>query len=360
MMDFARTGPRPHLGRAIFVGLFLVLTPPLTPHALAQTPPNYGYEWATIESPGNRFANPQEAPRNFPPFSAPVHVGGVRNTFRIATTEVTVGQWLEFVQSYYPFHDDPRGGRIQSEFTGLWVFARNRNLALPPEFYVAPGSENYPTNMGWRFAARYVNWLHNGKVNEKWAFEGGVYDTTTFTLNPNGTFNDQRSRNLDATFWIPSRDELTKAFYYDPDRYGPGEEGYWLYPDGSNTELVGGPPGSPGAQTNAGRWGDPFESYDVGSYPDTTTPWGLLDASGGMREWTEEFDPSPFGPRNRTTLGSSRYGLLTLDRLDNASSGRATNPGFRGIRIASAVPTPATFVVLGSASLFLVSRRRRK
>ena len=353
MMNRAWTG----LASVALCGTLLAISP----YAAAQTMPNYGYEWATITHPGNRNANAQEAPWFHPPVSPyTVKVGRVDYKYRIATMQVTVGQWLEFVDAYYPHMTDPRYTRISGEFTGNWIFARNRNLSLPPEFYMEQGSERYATDMGWRFAARYVNWLHNGKVNEKWAFEDGVYDTSTFTTNPNGSFNDQLTHHPDATFWIPTWNEWIKANHYDPNRYGPGEDGYWTYNSSSNIELVGGLPGTPGAQTDNGSWGNSFIHYPVDSYPDTLSPWGLLAASGGTIEWTEGISYATVGPVGRWRLGSRRHGDLSWDRIDTLLSGPPSMFSFTGLRLASAVPNPATFVGLGAASLFLVSRRRRK
>ena len=366
MMDFAWTGHRPHLGRVLFVGLFLVFASPFGPllvsQAGAQAPPNYGFEWATIGSPGNRNANASEAPNFFPPLSTPaLHFGGVRDRYRMAKTEVTVGQWLEFVQAYYPFHADPVAGRVESAFTGYWIFARNRNLNQPPEFYMSQGSGQYPSNMSWRFAARYANWLHNGKVNEKWAFENGAYDTSTFTDNPDGTINDQRTRNPDAKFWIPSLDEWIKGMHFDPNKYGPGQEGYWYYPNSSDTLPVVGPPGQPGAESNAGpAAGGTSIFYPVGSYPETTSPWGLLDGSGGLMEMTELQER--WGSPWRAMAGSHRWTSSNViqDRMDEFGAMTASSAGSAGFRIASAVPSPASFALLGAASVFLFSQRRRR
>src|SRR5690606_9083232 len=89
----------------------------------------------------------------------------------------------------------------------------------------------------------------------------------------------------EARFWLPALDELIKAGYYDPDRYGEGQEGYWKYPNGTDTPLVFGPPGE-------GDWGwaeddELWEELTPGRYPHTVSPWGLLDIVGTRVEWTE-------------------------------------------------------------------------
>ncbi|MGE3109886.1 MAG: hypothetical protein AB7G11_13535, partial [Phycisphaerales bacterium] len=143
--------------------------------------------------------------------------------------------------------------------------------------------------------------------------------------------------------------------YYDPHRYGPGQEGYWLYPDGGNEPLISGYPEN-GGETSAGlRLGDPGARWlDVGSYPDVQSPWGLLDGSGGEDEWLETL----LGPRERWKKGSQQFGGASdpIDRLDRAE-GAPPNVGGRGFRLASAIPTPYSFMVL--IGFFTLYRRRR-
>lgn len=223
---------------ALSLGLWLASTPaparaqPPDPPA----PPDYGFTWSTITHPGNRPANQTEAPILFPPFSTPaLHVGAVNHEYRIATTEVSVADWFEFVQAYQPHY---RGSPADNTFTSFWIDYNSSSGT----YFIQDGAANRPAGMAWRLAARYVNWLHNDKRLDQAAFETGVYDTSTFFTNPDGTFTDQRQHSPGARFWIPTLDEWTKAVYYDPDRYGEGQEGYWLYPNGTNTELISGDP----------------------------------------------------------------------------------------------------------------------
>ena len=77
-----------------------------------------------------------------------------------------------------------------------------------------------------------------------------------------------------------------KAAYYDPDRYGPGEGGYWYEPGSSNQTLNLGPPTSPNAETSRDLAVFDLQYSDglpVLSYPQTRSPWGLADVSGGCR-----------------------------------------------------------------------------
>jgi formylglycine-generating enzyme required for sulfatase activity len=313
--------------------------------ALGAPPPDYGYTWATIGDPGND-PFPGENGIN-------VNRGGVGYAYRMATTEVTVGHWLEFVEAYAPYAEDP-GSR---DLSGSFIFPRQATNDIGYTYEVIPGFENTPTNLSWRMAARYVNWLHNDKAITRDAFESGVYDTATFTQNADGTFNDQTTRSPGARYWIPSLDEWLKAVYYDPHKGGVG--GWWTQPAGSDDALVPGAPGD-GGETNAGQ----FNTFtwaahrQVGSYAFITTPWGLLDASGGMAEWTEEWGNPAFRNR-RIVQGSNMFssGLPSLDdSILNTPGARPTTVAFYGLRIASAIPSPGGVPALVLA--WTLARRR--
>lgn len=309
---------------------------------MAQPIPDYGHTFMTVGAPGNRAATAVE--RNNA-FDQGLNYGSVGYEYRISQTEVTANQWLDFVRAYAPFHTGDPGS---FQFTGPITYVGNGQ-------YIGGGPG--PTYAGWQYAARYVNWLHNGKVNEGWAFESGAYDTTTFTVNPDGTRNDQITRSPGARFWIPSFEETFKAFYYDSNRYGPGQDGYWMYPNESNIAPVSGPPGE--GTTNTGTLNGPW--WAAGSYPDVQTPWGLLDASGGEREWTETGESVPNTYANRIAVGSSFNGFVDHVRSHDASDAfyfeHDPRSGY-GFRIASVVPSPASVCALLLSPIMFTRKRR--
>ncbi len=314
-----------------------------TTHA-ATVPPDYGYQWATIGDAGNRHTNDQEAPGVFG--LGGIHVGGVDYEYRMATTEVTVGQHLEFVQAYMPIYFANTGDNFgRTSFTGL-------SIRATPEIAHIRGdiSARAPTNMSWEYAARFVNWLHNGKVNEEWAFETGVYDTSTFTQNPDGTWNHQATHNPDADFWIPTSDEWVKAAYWDPEKNN-GEGGYWRFQNSSNIEPL------PFVERNNALFAEPL--MDVGSFPDVQSPWGILDMAGGQWEYTETIAGS--FPRDRLTGGSNfrqtTYGdIFSMDIIGSLIL-TSTTSSSGGFRLASRVPSPG--VSLSFLTLCLLTQRRR-
>jgi len=303
-------------------------------------------EFVTIGNAGNRGATLAEVS------ATPLleGVGEVGYEYRIARTELTAGDYLEFVRAYEPYWDGPA---IDRDFIGSFIAAQN---PFPGEgesagYFLQPDAVNIPTDLSWEFAARYVNWLHNDQRPEREAFESGAYDTSTF-ITIDGVAQHQLTRSPGARFWIPSADELVKASYYDPNRYGPGEEGYWRYPDQGDEPLV------PGVETNVSAQFGVIQP--VGSFPEVQSFYGLLDGSGGMREWTETVTFS--GRQNvRLTFGSDYLtGLSGFgDRVDAPSSGNVTSATGRGLRIALLVPSPSSAGAI-ALTLWMVNWRSKR
>ena len=290
------------------------------------------FDWATIGAPGNRPTQPHEVP-----WQPGLQVGSVPYEYRITRTEVTVSQYIDFVRAYAPYWEGPPGAIA---LTGSMIYWR-------PErgYYIHAGEENFATNATWPMAARFCNWLHNGRASDLAAFETGVYDMAS----------GARERLPGATYWLPTEDEWLKAGYYDPDRYGPGEEGYWLYPNRGNDPLIRGLP-EDGGETNAGLLG---AWMPVGQYPNAASPWGLLDLSGGESEWFETYVDVQ-GGHFRAYRGSWNGGTPgdVDDRLD--TSGYYSFASSRlGVRLGSTIPTPSTAGAAILWAMLLVKRRGR-
>jgi hypothetical protein len=331
-----------HIARFLPVGLAAGLCLGPSP-AAAQ---GDGFDWVTVGDPGNRDTLPEETP-----LWPDLGVGGVGYRFRITRTEVTVADHFDYVQTVSKYL--PPDDRIRPYFTGPWIrYTGDRD---DPRYHMLPGAENYPTSLSWRHAARFMNWLHNGKVDAEWAFADGVYDTTTFTTNSDGTFNDQLEHHPGARYWIPTMDELAKATFWDPAKDG-GEGGYWRYPHSSDIAPISALPWE-GGETSADLDAD-APMLDVGAYPWAQSPWGLLDGSGGEVEWTESMSPTF---KHRIIRGTEQYewGPETKDRVDywTSRSPRTTSIGFR---IVTTVPTPPGFALGLSALALCVQRNRRR
>jgi hypothetical protein len=307
----------------------------------AQGVPDYGLTWRTIGDPGNPAAQPSD----YYYLSRPV--GRVDYQYRMTDTELTTTQWLDFLNAYC--RANPNADINDPQMAGPWV-RHSGSDATNPGWYAAPGTENVPVEVSWFYAARYVNWLNNGKAETHSAFETGAYDLSSFVQHPDGTWTGQTTRAPGSLFWLPSLDEWDKGMHWDPNKNGPGQGGYWLYPNSQDTAPVGGLPGTPGAQTNA--YGScPLLFMPVRSYPDQQSPWGLLDGSGGANEFLDGWHN--FSWRRGSCIGSDSD---ITDRLDYIV---ADWPVFNyGIRIASAVPAPGSIAPAAILALALLRRKR--
>jgi formylglycine-generating enzyme required for sulfatase activity len=162
-----------------------------------------------------------------------------------------------------------------------------------------------------------------------------------------------------------------KAAHYDPNKANADGTlgGWWTYSNGTDTPLRYAPPGlfdpqgNP-SQANASFVG-PSNPYliPLGSYPDTTSPFGLLDVAGMTSEWTEEPRVILGTITGRISDGSAWAVYAgTNGVMDNVAAYSGTRDpgsadGSYGFRIASSVPTPSGALFVGITLFF--SRRRR-
>lgn len=323
---------------------------PLPPApAGVQTSTEQGIQFSTVNAPGNPAYD-----GGF--YGVNAGFGAVSEPYRIARTEMTVGQWLPFVQAYGPYIGADSNNPA---FTSIWIAGDATN-----GYQAVPGSENMPIQVSFRYAARFANWLNNDRRTDLAAFQSGAYDATTFTQDASGRFYDQTTHTPGARFYIASSDQWLKAMYYDADRNGPGQGGYWLYPNGSNTPLISGWP-EDGGETNAGI--DPSQGFrfpPIASYPGVMSPWGLLDGSGGYREITEFPVAIQSGLRDLgevIALGTRSFDPLPeyLDRLDFTRRQASVTIAYGTFRIATNVPGPGVTALFVTLGFFQVPKRKR-
>lgn len=322
-----------------------------------QVTTEYGIEFSTVRTAGiTPFVAPDRTP-SWPVNGRGVPVGG---DFRIARTEITTGQWIEFVNTF----------STQSAAMANFAWPQYWS-AVPDPSYTGPG-RRWQVNsaiengvdapvfgMSWREAAMFCNWLHNDRGTSISSIENGVYDISTFGRagpGQNDGFTDQVRRSPGARFWIPDLDEWMAAAFYDPNASRFRNSHY-----GSDVDPVSGRPGEPGAQTNvdiAGATIAEYISIPVWAYG-TQSPWGLLNTSGILGEYFE--DAAGIDPESGAIFGRLFY-ASTWNRDDilrvGVSSVWPTGGDFQGLRIAAIIPNPST------AGIFLLAwfglhRRRR-
>lgn len=318
----------------------------------------HGFTFSTIGGPPSVNISGRPPIQQGPP----VTIRGVDHAYRISTRETTVAQYFEFVQAAAPFIRDLGGsnGGLAGQSLGY-----GGSVGGVPQYFMQPGTENLPALSAFGYFAMMANWLHHGAPSR----ENATIDT--FRTGAYNDFVNQPTRNEGARFWIPSSDEWHKAVYWDPNKDGQGNGGYWLFPDASDDPLIPGRP-EDGAQTGAGahgEWpqgiGDP--PLGVGLYPDTQTPWGLLDASGGAREWTETIFDTFIRTKRFVEGSQARYpglglvgDLLLQDNIFEFKIGDSFNSiEYVTARFAAAVPAPGVPGVAAVALLAASTRKRR-
>ncbi len=285
-------------------------------------------------------------------------VGGVKYRYGIGQLEVTVAQYVAFLNTADPAGKNkrklwssdesgtawPKFGQI--DFSAGAGKGHHYTLAAPQWADKPYGFANFLRS------ARFDNSLYNGKVlSQTESSEGGFsYVTYKVRLSPNtetGMYDMTKramTRSHKRGFVIPSQNEWIKAAYYDPN--GGGKYSYWEYPTNpgafgeENKDLPNQATLDPasGDVTNASAqplaifhtpettppsWCAPkFTSEECttvnpfGMDPTTyakafagslgtvgqsgtLSPWGTLDQGGNAVEWTDTITPPPFGIKGK-------------------------------------------------------------
>jgi formylglycine-generating enzyme required for sulfatase activity len=288
--------------------------------------------------------------------------GAVGYNYRIGTTEVTVGQYTEFLNAVAD--TDTYALYTTSMATDLKIAGISRSGVSGSFSYSVIGSANHPvTYVSWGDAARFSNWLHNGQptgLQIASTTEDGAYPLNGATTN---AALNAVSRNTGATWFIPSEDEWYKGAYHKND----GATGnYWDYPTSTDSiPYSDQPPGSgaPTQSNTANFYKDDFiaNGYDDGlavtgsttssstqnyltdaaAYTSSTSPYGTFDQGGNVLEWNEALiSPSSRGLRGGG-WGNGSVVLLSSFRDGIFSSGAGVSVGFR----VATVPEPSTAVL---------------
>jgi MYXO-CTERM domain-containing protein len=308
--------------------------------------------------------------------------GAVAYNYRIGTTEVTVGQYTDFLNALAA--TDTYALYNTSMATNLNIAGIARSGSSGSYTYSVIGSPNKPvTYVSWGGAARFANWLHNGQPTG--AQDAGTTEDGAYTLNgatSNAALNAV-SRNSGATWFIPSEDEWYKAAYHKND----GVTGnYWHYPTSTDSiPYSDQPPGSDApTQSNtanflkddsmANGYDDGYavtgstslsssQNYltNAGAYTLSASPYGTFDQGGNVYEWNEALI-SIGGNLFRAYRGGSWKNSFAI----LAASGQFANPpafesDLIGFRVAT-IPEPSTVTLaaFGLAALAAYGLRRRK
>jgi hypothetical protein len=286
-------------------------------------------------------------------------VGGVKYGYGIGELEVTVGQYVAFLNTADPTGQDKYELYSANESSTAWARFGQIDFtakARPGRHYTVASPEWAEKPYGFANflrSARFVNSLYNGRLLAKSTTSEGGWNVTGYRvrLSPNtetGMYEMKKRapvRTAKSGFVVPSQDEWIKAAYYDPNGGA-----YWKYPTnagvfGDNTATAPAPATLDPANGNvANATGQPLAIYhqtakekepptpaptwcpttqsaeacatvnpfglDPTLYGEafqgslgtvgqalTRSPWGTLDQGGNAVEWTDTITSAPFGTK---------------------------------------------------------------
>jgi formylglycine-generating enzyme required for sulfatase activity len=218
--------------------------------------------------------------------------------------EVTIQQYADFLnavaasdpyQLYNPSMETDLtvAGIARSGNSGAYTYRVIGPSGATPSGASSPGNRPI-AYVSWFDAARFANWMHNGK---------GAGDTENGAYTLNGATSGMAvAANAGAKFHIPTPDEWYKAAYYSP-TLNHRKGGYYVFATQSNA--------TPGSvpdnditkrhrpnQANYFNGGfavtqaitpSPSQNYltDVGAFSKSASFYGTFDQAGNVYEWTD-------------------------------------------------------------------------
>jgi len=287
--------------------------------------------------------------------------GGVDYAYNMGRFEITTAQYTEFLNAVAA---TDTYGLYSTEMTTHYAGCRIERSGSPGTYAydVNSGPANRPVNfVNWGDAARFANWLHNGQpigAQDLTTTEDGSYflngATTNFTLMA-------VTRELDATYFIPTEDEWYKAAYFDP-TLNAGAGGYYDYPTGTDSvpsnDLIRPDPGN-NANFYDGDWtvGSPYWTTVVGEFENSESPSGTFDQAGNVFEWTEAI---LLGARViRGGAYHASHSALRASQRSYIGNPAAVGSSSVGFRIAHTPEPTSMFLLLAGAGMLLKRRSSR-
>ena len=287
--------------------------------------------------------------------------GSVPYVYQMGKYDVTVGQYVQFLNAVAK--TDTFGLYASGMATDLPTISITRSGSLGSYSYSIAGSYSQGVNcpsfdVTWGDAARFCNWLQNGQPTTLGEVAGST-ETGAYTLTG---ANDTSSlmaitRNVGATYFLPSEDEWYKAAYY---KGGSANAGYWTYPTQSNAVPKNTLSGSNSVNYYITDSTDPTNKLTpVGAFSASPGPYSTFDMGGNVFQW------------NEATINGSCRGLRGEAWGEDFSSPFYVASSYRnlggpmiegdviGFRVAS-VPEPSAIALLLTAAACLLACAWRK
>lgn len=164
-------------------------------------------------------------------------VGSVNYDYLIQKYPVTVEEYCEFLNSICLINDKHQVlalALLNGRDTLIETADSLLGDGVTPSYTPVKGKARKPiSHVSWYDAARFANWLSNGKPTgqqDKNTTEDGAY-TLNGVMNPENNTNIKRNAinpntGLPPTYFLPNEDEWHKAAYY---KGGGIDAGYWTF-----------------------------------------------------------------------------------------------------------------------------------
>jgi formylglycine-generating enzyme required for sulfatase activity len=296
--------------------------------------------------------------------------GAVNYEYRIGKYEVTIGQYVDFLNSvakedpkglFHPYmvSEEETAGIRRTGISGAYTYSAVEPWGIVPAG--ADSANNRPIAwVTWFSAARFANWMSNGQptgAQGPTTTENGAYDLVTAppalapainALNPN--------TNAVPLYRIPTENEWYKAAFY---KGGSANAGYWKYATQSNSApgnvigsgfnqvncMVGLGVESIYCVTQAGFNINLQQNYltNVGAFTGSPSFYGTFDQSGNVTEWNDLRGEEGLRGVRGGNYGSVDSFFATSSDFRNSFHG--ATQGVYGFRLASpaVVPEPSAF-----------------
>ena len=264
--------------------------------------------------------------------------GAVPYEYSIGKYEVTLAQYAAFLNAVAA--TDAFGLYSAGMATDLNSAGIAQSGSSGSFTYSVIGDGAHPvTYVSWFDAARFCNWLHNGRPSG--AQTAATTENGAYPLNGAISGGLTITRNPGAKFWIPSEDEWYKAAHHQPAGQLGDVDNYWLYPTKSNA-VPGNTIGVATPSNHSNFKTSVFSvtqngSYDsnqnyltaAGSYPGSASFYGTFDQGGNVWEWNDAVISGSFRGLRGGSGGLNENYLRSSNRNNNNPDSETDGIGFR-------------------------------